>query len=85
MREADEDEIPVLTEVVAPGPISEMLLESVQAELTARILKLSEELVHNAVREMEAVLLERVCDRLRAQLPQIIDEALRAPLSSKLK
>jgi hypothetical protein len=43
----------------------------------------ADELVHNACREMEALLLEQVSDRLRSQLPTlisgIIEEHFRGP------
>lgn len=76
------DDIPVLTEVVTPGvaPVPEATLAAIQAELSARLLKLSEELLHSAARDMEAVLLERVRDQLKAALPDIIDETLRTRL-----
>ncbi len=84
--ESPDDEevvIPTLTNVITPGaaPPPEATIAAVQAELTARSLKLAEELLHNAAREMEALLFERVCDQLRARLPELIDETLRARLT----
>ncbi len=49
---------------------------ALQADIAARVLRLAEEL-QEAGQEIEAVLFERVCDRLRARLPDIIDAALR--------
>jgi hypothetical protein len=74
------DDVPVLTEVVTPGnaPPPEATIAAIQAELSARTLKLAEELLHSAARDMEAVLLERVRDQLKSALPGIIDETLRA-------
>ncbi len=83
----DDEIIPTLTDVVTPGRtgLPEAVLGAVQADLSARVMKLAEELVHNASREMEAVMLERVCDRLRDELPQLIDATLRAPLKRTIK
>jgi hypothetical protein len=79
---SDEQDIPTLTDIVTPGaaPPPEAMLAAVQAEITARAMKLAEELLHNTAREMEALLLEKVCDQLRSRLPDIIDETLRARL-----
>jgi uncharacterized protein (DUF2267 family) len=85
------DLIPVLTDIVedaAPEPEPEvdrasMFLGELEAHLTAAIHEQADELVHNACREMEALLLEQVSDRLRAQLPALIaavmDEHFRRP------
>ena len=51
-------------------------LEALQADLVGRALNLTDELLHNAAREMEGVLFERVLDRLRAALPEIVADAL---------
>jgi len=52
-------------------------LQALQADLVARALNLTDELLHGAGREREGVLFERVLDRLRAALPELIDTALR--------
>lgn len=56
-------------------------LEALQADLVGRALNLTDELLHSAAREMEGVLFERVLDRLRSALPEIIAAALREHLS----
>jgi hypothetical protein len=73
------DEIPVLTDVIdddsseiAPVDESGALLGELEAHLTAAIHEHADELVHNACREMEALLLEQVSDRLKAELPSLI-------------
>ena len=74
------DTIPVLTDVVEderlePQPFvdgTSLFLGELEAHLTAAIHDRADELVHNACREMEALLLEQVSDRLRAQLPALI-------------
>ena len=84
------DAIPVLTDVVeepeeAEPPIDEAaaLLEELESHFSAAIHEHADELVHNACREMEAVLIEHVSDRLKAELPalvaRIIDEHFRGP------
>ena len=76
----DDDLIPTLTDVVelesAPTLTPEQLTQ-VQAELTARVSRLAEELMHEAVRDVEALLFERVLDRLRAHLPELVDQVLK--------
>jgi hypothetical protein len=85
------DLIPVLTDIVEdqapePEPLvdrTSMFLGELEAHLTAVIHEQADELVHNACREMEALLLEQVSDRLRAQLPaliaRVIDQHFRRP------
>jgi len=73
------DDIPVLTDVIdddstelPPVDESGALLGELEAHLTAAIHEHADELVHNACREMEALLLEQVSDRLKAELPTLI-------------
>jgi len=74
------DSIPVLTDIIendAPGVVSAVdrtaeFLGEIEAHLATAIHDHADELVHNACREMEALLLEQVSDRLRAQLPSLI-------------
>jgi len=72
------EDIPVLTDIVedAPdgAPIDRTLLflGDLEARLAAAINDHADELVHNACREMEALLLEQVSDRLRNELPALI-------------
>jgi hypothetical protein len=68
--------------VLAGGLLTAEDLAALQAELVSRTLKLTDELLHSAAREIEAVLLERVIDRLRAALPEIVAAALREQLAS---
>ena len=68
--------------VLAGGLLTEEDLAALQAQLVDRTLKLTDELLHSAAREIEAVLLERVIDRLRAALPEIVAAALREQLAS---
>ena len=73
------DAIPVLNDVVeddaraAPTPDgARRSLDELEALLTIAIHEKADELVHNACREMEALLLEQVSDRLRAELPGLV-------------
>ncbi len=86
-----QDSIPVLTDIVedeagtATTPIdrTSLFLDELEAHLTATIHEQADELVHNACREMEALLLEQVSDRMKAELPaliaRIIDEHFHGP------
>jgi len=56
-------------------------IAALQAELVARTLKLSDELLNSAARDIEGVLFERVLDRLRSALPEIVTQALREHLN----
>jgi hypothetical protein len=74
-----DDAIPTLTDVVdlaGPG-LSAEDRAALQAEITERVMHVAEELLHEATQQIEETLFERVCDRLRAQLPDLIDAALR--------
>ena len=85
------DAIPVLMDIVeddAHAPATTIdrttrFLVELEAHLTGAIHERADELVHNACREMEALLLEQVSDRLREQLPTlvagIIEEHFRGP------
>lgn len=74
-----DDAIPTLTDVVELGvaALSPEARAALQADITARVLKVAEELLQEAGREVQAVLLERVSERLRARLPELIEAALR--------
>ena len=88
------DGIPVLTDLVedggpasaAPADSATMFLGELEAHLTAVINEHADELVHNACREMEALLLEQVSYRLKAELPgmiaRVIAEHFRGPARS---
>ena len=84
------EDIPVLTDIVEDGPAASapidrtlLFLSDLEALLAKAIHEHADELVHNACREMEALLLEQVSDRLRAELPsliaRIVDEHFHGP------
>ena len=61
----------------ASGLLSEEDVAALQVLLVSRTLNLTDELLHSAAREIEAVMFERVIDRLRAALPDLVATALR--------
>jgi hypothetical protein len=84
------DTIPVLTDIVEderdtaePIDRTRLFLDELEAHLTIAIHEQADELVHNACREMEALLLEQVSDRLRSELPtlisRIVEEHFKGP------
>jgi hypothetical protein len=75
-RPAEEPEAELASEL-----LSEEDLAALQALLVSRTQNLTDELLHSAAREIEAILLERVTDRLRAALPEIVAAALREQLA----
>ena len=74
----DPRDIPVLTDAVEPGPIPPPFdIKAVHAALVSETLELADTLLHQAIKDIEAILFERVVDRLRAQLPELVDRVLR--------
>ncbi len=84
------DPIPVLTDAVdgdaetgadsapaAPPAFDENRLAELQTELASRSFELTDQLLHSAFQEMEASLFEQVSNRLRNELPELIDQILR--------
>jgi hypothetical protein len=79
------DPIPVLTDIVeeagqlAPtaGPDRALaFLDQLEMHVTAAVQEHADQLVHNACREMEALLLEQVSDRLKAELPRLVSRVI---------
>ncbi len=80
----DAADLPVLTEVVdASAALShprkdyDTLIAELQTELASATMNLAEGMLHAAFREMEATLFEQVSNRLRQELPELIDRTLR--------
>jgi len=81
------DPIPVLTDVItddektgaatAQPLFDENRLAELQTELASRSFELTDQLLHSAFQEMEASLFEQVSNRLRNELPELIDQILR--------
>ena len=74
----DPRDIPILTDTVMES--SEALLsvdaKAVHAAILTETLKLADSLLHQAARDIEATIFERVFDRLRTQLPELVDRIL---------
>jgi hypothetical protein len=70
---------PVLRAVAIPAPrqISDHELAALKAELVAVAWEVVVDLLHSAVREVEAALFEQVSSRLRDELPEIVERTLR--------
>lgn len=70
---------PVLTSIAVPAPrhLSDHELAALKAELVAVAWEIVLDLLHSAVREVEAALFEQVSSRLRDELPEIVERALR--------
>ncbi len=74
----DPRDIPVLTEAVdEPAAATTVDVKTLHAAIVTETLNLADSLLHQAVRDIEATLFERVLDRLRAELPEMVDRALR--------
>lgn len=67
----------------AGGIHSHEELAALQADLVGRTLKIGDELLQSASREIEGLLFERVLDRLRAALPEIVAQALQEHLNPR--
>ena len=86
------DEIPVLTDIIeeesAPEQLvvedpsaNEELIAELQTKLSVGAFTLTEQLLHSAISEMEATLFEQVLNRLRQELPELVDSVLREHLA----
>ena len=86
------DEIPVLTDIIeeesAPEQVveedtsaNEELIAELQTKLSVGAFTLTEQLLHSAISEMEATLFEQVLNRLRQELPELVDSVLREHLA----
>ena len=75
----DPRDIPILTDAVnesAPASLSDEA-KAVHAAILTETLELADSLLHQAVKDIEATLFERVLDRLRSRLPELVDRILR--------
>ncbi len=88
-KDDSRDELPVLTEraegmsdapSAADAPDADDRLAALQAAISADALALAERLLHSAFTEMEATLFEQVSNRLRQELPELVDRVLREHL-----
>jgi hypothetical protein len=74
----DPRDIPILTDAIEQDGRAYALLDikSVHAAVVTETLKLADSLLHQAAKDIEAILFERVFDQLRAQLPEIVDRVM---------
>jgi Zn-dependent M32 family carboxypeptidase len=75
----DPRDIPILTETVKESAEASLPFDAkaVHAAILSETLELADSLLHQAAKDIEATLFERVFDRLRAQLPELVDRVLR--------
>ena len=89
------DDIPVLTDVVEDEPTAdtssgdlpsdgETLIAELQTQLAVSAFALTEQLLLSAISEMESTLREQVLNRLRQELPELIDTVLREHFDSEI-
>ena len=76
----DPRDIPMLTEAIEQPAKTHRVAIRFQrraAAILTETLKLADSLLHQAAKDIEATLFEHVFDRLRAELPELVDRALR--------
>jgi len=76
----DPRDIPILTDPIeqAGGQAAPPFdFNAAHAAILTETLKLADSLLRRAARDIEATLFERVFDRLRTELPELVDRALR--------
>jgi Zn-dependent M32 family carboxypeptidase len=75
----DPRDIPILTTAVQQSVVVMPVFDtkSLHATILTETLELADSLLHQAAQDIEAILFERVFDRLRAQLPELVDRILR--------
>lgn len=75
----DPRHIPILTPSQAPDDLEPAPFDfnAAHAAILTETLKLADSLLRQASRDIEATLFERVYDRLRTALPELVDQALR--------
>ncbi len=78
-EEADPRDIPILTDEVekSGAVLSYFDAKAVHAAVVSETTELADSLLHQAAKDIEAILFERVFDRLRAELPELVDRVLR--------
>jgi Zn-dependent M32 family carboxypeptidase len=81
----DPRDIPILTDVVDENARAFDFFDAkaVHAAVVTETLKLADSLLHQAAKDIEATLFERVFDELRAQLPELIDRVLGEQAASR--
>jgi len=89
-RDTDfDDDIPILSDVVdlppeePTSPLDQNRLAELHAELATRTQDLADELIHTAFQQFEATIFEHVSNRLRTDLPELIENILKDYLSPR--
>ena len=78
-------DIPILTDAVnleRMPPSSPINTKALQSAILADTTKLADSLLQQAAKDIEAILYERVLDRLRAELPELVDRVIREHVSA---
>ncbi|MDP8985046.1 MAG: hypothetical protein M3N97_08370 [Pseudomonadota bacterium] len=75
----DPRDIPTLTDAVEKDGRTYTFFDTkaVHAAIVTETLNLADSLLHQAAKDIEAALFERVFDQLRAQLPELVDRVMR--------
>jgi hypothetical protein len=82
----DPRDIPILTEAIEKDGREYAFFDAkaVHAAVVTETLNLADSLLHQAAKDIEATLFERVFDQLRAQLPELVDRVLRQHAAAKI-
>jgi hypothetical protein len=74
----DPRDIPILTEEIDGDDSLTVSVNTrdTTSAIISEAIKLAESLLHQAVKDIEATLFERVLDRLRAELPELVSRIL---------
>jgi Zn-dependent M32 family carboxypeptidase len=74
----DPRDIPILTEAIEREKDQTVTLNTKDAAsaLVSETIELAASLLHQAVKDIEATLFERVLDKLRAELPELVNRVL---------
>jgi Zn-dependent M32 family carboxypeptidase len=79
----DPRDIPILTQAVGETVAGALDTTAMHAAILTETLKLADSLLHQAAKDIEVILFERVFDRLRAELPELVDRILSEHSSAK--
>ena len=73
---------PVLREAVAVGPaVPPEIIEDLHNELVGKVRAMAEAMLHTAIRDAEAAMVEQLSVRLESELPEMIREILEQRLA----
>jgi hypothetical protein len=73
---------PVLKEAVQVGPtVAPEIIEDLHNELVGKVRAMAEAMLHTAIRDAEAAMVEQLSVRLESELPEMIREILEQRLA----